>query len=636
VTRRPAHGTIDEVPLWEAEFDQKVRAFRHRIAPGFGHALLTPVQAFLFESLGLSAAIWLAGDDWFPIHTESSSVSQFESVYDADGTRSAYNGRCFAEVKRTRRPVCGEHAGFSDFFVPIVKGREVVAVLVVGPFGRARPTAAGILERWRTVTRRQGHPADPEFAGYLSASLSTVVFDDLQLKAFRRLLESWVSLASSEGEPEELANAIEKDRVVLDGAQRVARIWESVRTMIDERSSRAWHTRAWAPSVFYLGLTRPPDRVLVGLATIKSGALDPVEEIVRLDGFQRGVVDFVASSGALTGRVGDHGVVFVATTSGSERARIARLTELAERVSTWALRQFDVSLHFGIGAAPKENLLSRTYQSALAAAQVALFEDKSVVVIQPQVRARPTSLWNMRRSLGRLLDEHPERVEAHFDQYLEVVMAECAYRSETARVHLELGFERLMETLARQGALDEQSFAVMREDLERSVMSARTLSEIVDHFRRAVANLAKAAQAPVPARQERSLERALAHIEQHYTEPLRLAQVARVAGLTPSYFSKLFIQNERVPFNRYVARLRVERAKRLLTTTRLNLTHVARLSGFPTAAYLCTAFGEATGTTPNRWRVRHPGPKAPLGEKTKWKTPENEMKSRRRSVRDRY
>ena len=40
--------------------------FGHRIAPGFGHALLMAAQGFFFESLGVSAAFWLAGDDWFP------------------------------------------------------------------------------------------------------------------------------------------------------------------------------------------------------------------------------------------------------------------------------------------------------------------------------------------------------------------------------------------------------------------------------------------------------------------------------------------------------------------------------------------------------------------------------------------
>ncbi|HEV8247621.1 MAG TPA: helix-turn-helix domain-containing protein, partial [Polyangiaceae bacterium] len=239
------------------------------------------------------------------------------------------------------------------------------------------------------------------------------------------------------------------------------------------------------------------------------------------------------------------------------------------------------------------------------------FEGKQLVVTRSTRNARPNSLWNMRRALGRLLDETPGRVEAHFDQYLEVVLAECGYRFEAAHAHVELGFERLLETLARQSVLDERSFGAMREDLERSVMSARNMNEVFDHYRRAVRNLAKASQAPVPARHERSLERALEYIEQHYLEPLRLDQVARVAGFAPSYFSKLFIQNEHVPFSRYVTRLRVERAKRLLTTTALNLTRVARLSGFPTAGYLCTVFGRTTGATPAQWRNAHPGPKPP-------------------------
>ena len=298
-----------------------------------------------------------------------------------------------------------------------------------------------------------------------------------------------------------------------------------------------------------------------------------MEEIVRLDAFQRGVVDFVASSGVLTGRVGDHGVVFVATTSGSERTRIARLTELAQRVSTWARRQFGVSLHFGTGGAPSERLLSRSYQTALAAAQVALFEGKEIVVTQPAGSRSTTSLWNMRRALGAFSTRTRARrgslrpIPQGRHVRMRVPFGDRT-RAYGARIRAPA------RNLARQGVLDEQSLASMREDLERSTMSARTLSEIFNHFRRAVANLAKAAQAPVPARHERSLERAFVHIEQHYTEPLRLPQVARIAGFTPSYFSKLFIQSERMPFSRYVVRLRVERAKRLLTTTRLNLTHM--------------------------------------------------------------
>ena len=90
----------------------------------------------------------------------------FESAPGIDSQRGAYNRQSFAKVQRTRQTLLGEHNGLSDFFVPVIKWREVVAILAVGPFARSRATGAEIQERWRKLTGRQGHPSDPFFAGY--------------------------------------------------------------------------------------------------------------------------------------------------------------------------------------------------------------------------------------------------------------------------------------------------------------------------------------------------------------------------------------------------------------------------------------------------------------------------------------
>jgi len=592
------------VPLWEAEFNFKVRAFRHRIAPGFGHALLMATQGFFFESLGVSAAFWLAGDDWFPLHSER-GVMAFESAPGIDSQRGAYNRRSFAKVQRTRQTLLGEHNGLSDFFVPVVKRREVVAILAVGPFARSRATGAEIQERWRKLTGRQGHPSDPFFASYLEATLATIVLDAAQTAAFRRLLENWVTLAIEEGDPAELANAIERDRVLLDAAHLVDRQWATVREMIDERFTHIWQTHAIAPNLVFYGLPRVPDSVLVGLATSRSDASAEVEEIVRRSALQRAVVDFVRRDKVLAGRVGDHGIVLMANTKGSERQRKAQLGDLGFRVGSWARRKFSVTLHFGTGEAPAHSTLATRYRIALAAAQSALFEKKELVVT-PATSQSSTSLGSLRSSLDRLLAETPERLPAEFDRYLEVVLSTCGHRFEAARAHAELGFERLLEVLARQSVLDERSLNTIRADLEGSVMSASTLNEAFDHYRRAIRNLAKVSRAPVSARQERNLQRALTYIDQHYVEPLRLDQVARITGFESSYFSRLFIREEGVPFSRYLTRKSIERAKQLLTSTDFNLARVATLSGFPAATYLCTAFKRATGVTPKRWRVANP------------------------------
>ncbi|HEV8247256.1 MAG TPA: AraC family transcriptional regulator [Polyangiaceae bacterium] len=592
------------MPLWEAEFNFKVRAFRHRVAPGFGHALLMAAQGFVFESLGVSAALWLAGDDWFPLHSER-GVMAFESAPGIDSQRGPYNRRSFAKVQRTRLTLQGEHNGFSDFFVPVVKGREVVAILTVGPFARSRATAAEIQERWRKLTGRPGHPSDPFFAGYLAATLATIVLDAAQTAALRRLLESWVSLAIQEGDPAGLANAIERDRVLLDAAHLVDRQWDTVREMIDERFTHVWQTHAITPNLVFYGLPRVPDGVLVGLAMSQSDASSALEEIVQRNALQRAVVDFVRRDKVLAGRVGDHGIVLLAITKGSERQRMAQLGDLGFRVASWARRNFSVTLHFGTGEAPAHSTLATRYRIALAATQSALLQKKDLVVTRVANQSS-TSLSSMRRSLDRLLAETPERLPVEFDRYLEVVLSACGHRFEAARAHAELGFERLLDVLARQNVLDERSLDTIRADLEGSVMSAGTLNETFDHYRRAIRNLAKASRAPVSARHERSLQRALTYIDQHYTEPLRLAQVARITGFESSYFSRLFIQEEGLPFSRYLTRKRLERAKQLLTSTDFNLARVATLSGFPAAAYLCTAFKRATGVTPKRWRVENP------------------------------
>jgi AraC-like DNA-binding protein len=592
------------VPLWEAEFNFKVRAFRHRVAPELGHALLMAAQGFFFESLGLSAAFWLAGDDWFPLHSEP-GVMAFESAPGIDSQRGPYNRRSFAKVHRTRQTVLGEHNGFSDFFVPVVKGREVVAILAVGPFARSRTTAAEIQERWRKLTGRLGHPSDPFFAGYLAATLATIVLDDAQSAALRRLLENWVSLAVEEGDAADLANAIERDRVLLDAAHLVDRQWSTVREMIDERFTHVWQTHAIAPNLVFYGLPRVPNGVLVGLATSPSDSSAALEEIVRRNAMQRALVDFVRRDKVLVGRVGDHGIVLMAITKGSERQRLAQLGDLAFRVASWARRSFSVTLHFGTGEAPAHSTLATRYRIALAATQSALFERKALVVTRVTGQ-ESTSLASMRRSLDHLLAETPERLPAEFDHYLEVVLSACGHRFEAARAHAELGFERLLEVLVRQGVLDERSLDAIRADLEGSVMSSGTLNESFDHYRRAIRNLAKTSRAPIGARHERNLQRALTYIDQHYTEPLRLPQVARITGFESSYFSRLFIQEEGVPFSRYLTRKRLERAKQLLTGTDFSLARVATLSGFPAAAYLCTAFKRATGVTPKRWRVENP------------------------------
>jgi len=590
------------VDIWTVLSDPKTGGYTHTVRGGAGHSLLVPVVCSVFQALRVSASMF-DGRFWWSLHSEP-NLTQLEVEHCVESHRWAYNGRLFAKVTKQRTPIRGTHAGYSDLFVPVTVSGKVVAVLVVGPFADERPSSASILERWRKLTGRQGHPSDPEFATYLRMTLSTLVLDGQKPQLFEQLLTRLAKLIAGEGPADELANQAHSLRLQIEPARFVDRMWEAVSTMIDERSSRAQYSAAIAYELVGLGLSRAADQVLVGLAINRAADPDPVGEAVRRDAFQRAAALLARNAGHMVaGRLGDHGVVFVSASRGSAEQRKKVILSFASRAATVARQRFALSLHFGASLARGSVLVAHGYQAALAAAESALTQGAKIVIAEPAPNVRPPErLREMREELGHVAEEHPELLTAHFERYIEAASLRSAHSIEPTRTQLEIAFERVADQLSRGGALTPKSRGAMQERLERAAGAARTLSELGAAYRAAIADLADAIRRPVAAGQDRSLRGALEYIHQHYGERLELPKVARVAGFTPKYFSQLFHQRERMTFERYLAKLRLERAKQLLSGTDLTVTRVAELSGYGSAQYFCRVFRRVAGVTPVAFR----------------------------------
>jgi AraC-like DNA-binding protein len=603
------------VDLWRATFDRKLDRVVHTVSPGFGHAVLGPVVANVFQVLRVSASLWEHGQEWFSIHVEP-SVTTFELQHGMESERYSYNERNFARARKLGKPVHAEYGGYLDIYVPIRKGRRCVAIMVVGPVAARRPTSADVLERWRWLTGRQGHPADPEFASYLAAALSTLVLEGNGLSRFEELLQCLALLLAGEGEADMIANRAGALRAEIEQARFVDRMWDAVRNMIDDRTSRTRYTEAHGAGLRRLGLPRRADTVLVGLTVSRSPG-DLVDAAILRDAFQREVVHAArAMGGMLAGQVGDHGVVILAGMGAGAGAR-RKVLGFAEQIAKRAERQFGFLLHFGVSPVSDSADLSRCYQVALGAAESALGQGVKMVVAESATGRAPRSAGHLRRELARAVEERPELLAAKFDIYLEAVATQCGYRVDAARGYLEAGFERIAEPLVGTGALDPRGFATLGEALDRAAGEARSMPDLFAAYRRAVGDIADALQRPVAARRDRSLRSAIDFIHQHYTEPLRLGSVARSAGFTASHFSKLFIQREKIPFERYVRRLRLERAKQLLATTALDSTRIAELSGFGSVFYFSRVFRAELGVTPLEYRRRPRGARSSRVKKAK-------------------
>jgi AraC-like DNA-binding protein len=212
------------------------------------------------------------------------------------------------------------------------------------------------------------------------------------------------------------------------------------------------------------------------------------------------------------------------------------------------------------------------------------------------------SLRHVREQLVRAVEEQPESLPARFERYIEVVAIRSAYRLESARGQLELGFEQMAAPLLVTGSLDRRSLDMLHATLDHASAEARTTADLFASYRRAVADVAAAVASPARARRDRSLRRAVELIRERYHEQLSVGQVARAAGFTPDHFSKLFKEREGVTFEHYLRGLRLERARRLLGSTSLDVSRIAELSGFNSLQYFCRVFARASGMTPTEYR----------------------------------
>jgi AraC family transcriptional regulator len=97
------------------------------------------------------------------------------------------------------------------------------------------------------------------------------------------------------------------------------------------------------------------------------------------------------------------------------------------------------------------------------------------------------------------------------------------------------------------------------------------------------------------------LHQVIAYIHEYLDRDLRLAELARIAQLSPYHFSRLFKQSMGLAPHQYHTQCRVERAKQLLLSGELTLPEVACAVGFASQSHLNYHFKRWVGVTPRQF-----------------------------------
>lgn len=95
--------------------------------------------------------------------------------------------------------------------------------------------------------------------------------------------------------------------------------------------------------------------------------------------------------------------------------------------------------------------------------------------------------------------------------------------------------------------------------------------------------------------------RVIAYLNLHYAENLTLASIARSTYFSPSYLATVFKAETGHTIFQHLARLRIERATRLLVEDRMPVHHVAAAVGYQSLDHFSRVFRQLKGVPPSRY-----------------------------------
>lgn len=177
--------------------------------------------------------------------------------------------------------------------------------------------------------------------------------------------------------------------------------------------------------------------------------------------------------------------------------------------------------------------------------------------------------------------------------------------------------ERLMGDRAFAAHPEPKAFARLEETYQRMLEEFQSLCEgggcsallrayctemLVETFRGAQEHVPEDLRDSDKSKAWLHIENALKYIEAHFTdEDLSNERISEAIGVSPNYLTKRFRACFDMPLHRYVVRMRIERAQRMLHTGSCNITEAAAATGFSSIHVFSKTFKSVLGMTPSAY-----------------------------------
>jgi two-component system response regulator YesN len=141
-----------------------------------------------------------------------------------------------------------------------------------------------------------------------------------------------------------------------------------------------------------------------------------------------------------------------------------------------------------------------------------------------------------------------------------------------------------------------------RRDYLPTVMQAADAESLWEWFRDRIVFSASSISEKKTESTNDVVEASKAYIEANYTKNITLDDLSMAVNISSYYLSRIFKENTGENFIDYLTRLRIERAKELLSSTQYSMKEIGVMSGYSDPNYFSKSFKKNVGVTPTEYR----------------------------------
>lgn len=128
------------------------------------------------------------------------------------------------------------------------------------------------------------------------------------------------------------------------------------------------------------------------------------------------------------------------------------------------------------------------------------------------------------------------------------------------------------------------------------------IQTLISHVFFLIARMAITSKERTPLQTDIYIKQVIEYIHHNYDRDLKIAELASIVYLHPSYLHRIFKESMNCTIMEYITDIRMEKAKMLLSKTDIPITEISDFVGINSRQYFSFLFKRNTGKTPQSYR----------------------------------